>query len=485
MSNDDIPQKLFISYSWTTPPHETWVLRLATELRDSGIDVILDKWDLKEGQDSYVFMEQMVADPEIKKVLLVCDKEYVTKANNRSGGVGTETQIITPEIYRKQDQNKFVAVVTERDESGNPYIPAFYGSRIFIDLSDLGTYSENFDKLLRWVFDQPLHRKPPIGGKPAFLSEEGSAAALATSSPFRRAEDAIRNGRDNATLLVVEYFEKLAAEFEKIRIARNTEDEFDDLVIRSIESFIPYRNEAIKIFLLLALNRNTDETIRVVHKFMESLIPYLDPPSNITQYRENDFDNFKFIIHELYLYAVACFIRHEKFDSAAVLMTDGYYPSDSSVDYGQAMTTFCVFRPYLGSLQYRNNRLKLRRYSLHADLLMQRSRESGIESRDLMQADLLLFLRSLMDNPAAQFGLWWPETLIYAGRQTRPLEIFARSQSAKYFNKMKCLLGIGSKAELVPVINKINANPQSYLPQGGFSISIEHLLGYGRIATEA
>ena len=485
MSNDEIPPKLFISYSWTSPDHEAWVLRLATELRDSGIDVILDKWDLKEGQDSHAFMEQMVADPEIKKVLLVCDKEYVTKANNRSGGVGTETQIITPEIYRKQDQSKFVAVVTERDEAGNPYIPTFYGPRIFIDLSDLGTYSENFDKLLRWVFDKPLHRKPPIGRKPAFLSEEGSAAALATSSLFRRAEDAIRNGRDNATLLVVEYFEKLTVEFEKLRIAQNKEDEFDDLVIRSIESFIPYRNEAIKIFLLLALNRNTDDTIQVVHRFMESLIPYLDRPSSITQWSENDFDNFKFIIHELYLYAVACFIRHEKFDSAAVLMTDGYYLSDSPVDYGQAMTTFCIFRPYLGSLKYRNDRLELRRYSLHADFLMQRSRESGIKFRDLMQADLVLFLRSLMDNPAAQFGLWWPETLLYAGRQPKPLEIFARSQSAKYFNKMKCLLGIGSKAELLPVIKKINANPQLYLPQGSFSISIEHLLGYGRIATEA
>ena len=485
MSNDEIPPKLFISYSWTSPDHEAWVIRLATELRDSGIDVILDKWDLKEGQDSYVFMEQMVADPEIKKVLLVCDKEYVTKANNRSGGVGTETQIITPEIYRKQDQNKFVAVVTERDESGNPYIPAFYGSRIFIDLSDPGTYSENFDKLLRWVFDQPLHRKPPIGRKPTFLLEEGSVAALATSSLFRRAEDAIRNGRDNATLLVVEYFEQLAVEFEKLRIVRNTEDEFDDLVIRSIESFIPYRNEAIKIFLLLARNRNTDETIRVVHRFLEKLILYLGRTKNITGWRDDDFDNFKFIIHELYLYAVACFIRHEKFDSAAVLMTDGYYLSDSPVDYGQAMTTFYVFRRYLRSLKYRNDRLELRRYSLHADLLMQRSRESGIESRDLMQADLILFLRSLKDNPAAQFGLWYPETLIYAERQTRPFEIFARSQSAKYFNKMKCLLGINAKEELVPVINKINTNPQLYLPQGDFPISIEHLLGYGRITTEA
>ena len=92
--NDTIPPKLFISYSWTTPDHEAWVIRFATELCESGVDVILDKWGLKEGHDGHAFMEKMVSDPEIKKVALICDKEYVAKANNRSGGVGTETQII-------------------------------------------------------------------------------------------------------------------------------------------------------------------------------------------------------------------------------------------------------------------------------------------------------------------------------------------------------------------------------------------------------
>src|SRR6202162_1359561 len=110
-SPDAVSPKLFVSYSWTSPDHEAWVLRLATELRESGIDVILDKWDLKEGHDAHAFMERMVTDETIKKVALICDAAYVSKANSRSGGVGTETQIITPDIYAKQDQSKFVAVI--------------------------------------------------------------------------------------------------------------------------------------------------------------------------------------------------------------------------------------------------------------------------------------------------------------------------------------------------------------------------------------
>ncbi len=34
--------KLFISYSWSNPIHEQWVLDLATELRQSGVDVTLE-----------------------------------------------------------------------------------------------------------------------------------------------------------------------------------------------------------------------------------------------------------------------------------------------------------------------------------------------------------------------------------------------------------------------------------------------------------
>jgi SEFIR domain len=44
--------KTFISYSWTSKDHERWVLDLATALRDNGVDVILDKWDLREGHDA-------------------------------------------------------------------------------------------------------------------------------------------------------------------------------------------------------------------------------------------------------------------------------------------------------------------------------------------------------------------------------------------------------------------------------------------------
>ena len=122
--------KLFISYSWSDQAHEQWVLELATELQESGVEIILDKWDLKEGHDSVAFMEKMVTDPSIEKVIIVSDETYAKKADGRAGGVGTETQIISKEVYDQQEQDKFVAVVVEKDEEGKPFLPTYYKSRI-------------------------------------------------------------------------------------------------------------------------------------------------------------------------------------------------------------------------------------------------------------------------------------------------------------------------------------------------------------------
>jgi len=41
MSQDN--PKLFVSYCWSSLEHEQWVLNLATELREAGVDVIFDK----------------------------------------------------------------------------------------------------------------------------------------------------------------------------------------------------------------------------------------------------------------------------------------------------------------------------------------------------------------------------------------------------------------------------------------------------------
>jgi hypothetical protein len=477
---NDVNPKLFISYSWTSAEHEKWVLNLATELRDNAVDVIIDKWDLKAGYDAHAFMEKMATDPSIQKVVIVCDRVYAEKADGRSGGVGTETQIISPEIYAKEDQNKFVAVVTEKDDQGKAFLPVYYRSRIYIDLSDSDLYARNFEHLLRWIYDKPLYIKPELGKKPAFLNDS-TTVALGTSSQAKRALDAIRNNKDYCRGALTEYFEVFTTNFDRFRLIESG-DKFDDKVIESIEQFIPYRNEAIEVFFSLAQYKNTPETVNQVHRFFEGLLPYMFKHESVSTYHEWDFDNFRFIIHELFLYAITGYLKYEQFDSVGTLLRHPFYFERND---SPKTVSFSTIRQYMKSLKYRDERLNLRRLSIRADLLTQRTKGSGISERQLMQSDFVLYIRDCLD--AIRYDVyqqWWPETLLYAERREGAFEIFARGQSQEYFNRLRRLFDIERKADLEPLFQAFKDN-KLRIPTWQFdTFNPEALLGFQLLATK-
>lgn len=472
--------KLFISYSWSNAEHEQWVINLATELRESGIDVILDKWDLKEGHDAIAFMEKMVTDPEIKKVAIICDEKYAAKADGRAGGVGTETQIISREVYENQAQEKFVAVVCEKDESGKAYLPTYYRSRIYIDLSEADRYADNYERLLRWVFDKPLYVKPELGNKPSFLSE-GEHVSLGTTAIFKRCVDAIKNHKAHAAGAFDEYCTAFAENLERFRISKS-DGEIDDAVIKNIEEFLPFRNEAIQLFIVVAQYAPEEQFIQRLHRFFESIVPYMSRSQNVSQSSEWDFDNYKFIAHELFLYALAVLLKHDRIEQANYLLQQQYYLPGNS-DYGRdVMVSFIVFREYMRSLEYRNKRLGLRRLSLRADLLKERCAGTGIDFRYLLQADFVAFMRAEYEAQD-DYKRWWPESLLYLGHFNSPFEIFARSVSKAYFNKSKVLLSIESPKDLEPLLKSYQDGSRS-LPRWefeGFNPAL--LLGYEHLAT--
>lgn len=70
--------KVFISYSWDDKEHEDWVLKLAKDLRcKNGIDIILDKWDMKLGKPLTHFMAHAITDSD--RVICVMTPNYKKK----------------------------------------------------------------------------------------------------------------------------------------------------------------------------------------------------------------------------------------------------------------------------------------------------------------------------------------------------------------------------------------------------------------------
>ena len=163
--------KVFISYAWGSEDYRLKVRSFAKDLMSNGIDVLLDQWSLKEGNDTYAFMEQSATDSTITNVLILLDPIYAEKANERTGGVGTETQIISPEIYNKVNQEKFLPVIFERGENGEIPKPQYLKTMLHFDLSQEEKYDSEYQRLVKRLYGIEIVEKPELGKKPAWLED--------------------------------------------------------------------------------------------------------------------------------------------------------------------------------------------------------------------------------------------------------------------------------------------------------------------------
>lgn len=101
--------KVFISYSHDSDEHKNWVLQLATRLRSNGVDVLLDIWNLRLGQDLASFMEKGLS--KSQRIICVCSENYVKKANDGIGGSGYEKQIMTAELIKDQNTEWIIPLI--------------------------------------------------------------------------------------------------------------------------------------------------------------------------------------------------------------------------------------------------------------------------------------------------------------------------------------------------------------------------------------
>jgi len=155
--------RAFISYSHDSPEHKHWVLEFATKLRASGVDAVLDLWELQPGDDLPAFMERNLSTAD--RVIMICTDKYVLKANAGTGGVGYEKMIVTADLAASIDSNKVIPIIRQ---AGTRHVPTFLRTKLFIDFSRAEQYEFAFDELVRTIHKAPLYVKPDVGHRPDF-----------------------------------------------------------------------------------------------------------------------------------------------------------------------------------------------------------------------------------------------------------------------------------------------------------------------------
>ena len=448
MNTENSNPKVFISYSWSSIEHEKWVVELANKLMSDGVNVLLDKWELKEGQDKYVFMENMVTDSTISKVLIICDKQYQVKADSREGGVGTETQIISEEIYNKVAQEKFIPVIREYEDD-KPCLPIFLKTRIYIDLTTEEKFYDEYEKLLRSIYNQPLEKKPPLGTPPSYIFDN-EPLIFRTSHKVSSFQDSVLKDKKISKGLFTDYLDTLLISLNDFRLDPSDNSiDFDERVLESINKFIPYRDEFIDLVDFICKYTEEEFYFEGIFGFFEKLFPYLYPPPTVNRWYEYWYDNFKFILYELFLYLITSIISNKRFQETNIFLGEYYYFSTKS---GPQKSSYIEFNRHIESLDVtRNRRLELNRTSVAVDQIRERANFKSVSFEEIMQTDFLLYLRSRVSPLDGQHP-WNPRTLVYM-RYGIPFDIFIKGQSKKNFDGIKKILNVQSKDELREIID--------------------------------
>jgi hypothetical protein len=458
--------KVFISYSWSSPEHEQWVIDLATRLMQDGVEVVLDKWDLKEGNDIYAFMESMVTSPDIDKVLIICDRLYKEKADGRQGGVGTETQIITSEIYDSVNQEKFIPIVAERDEKGNAFLPAYIRTRKYIDLSSEDLLIQNYEILLRNIYNRPQHRKPKLGKAPSYLFEDEEV----NSYKFEMLINQIQKNIGKNDLMVKSLITDFTNEFidvlddfciEKIDDINNA----DELIMNKINDMTILRDSFVKFIETIHPIINSD----LLLEFFENLYnKYQSIKNSVSGSYEIQWDHYAFFIRELFVYAVMVLINKQKFDVLGEFLRGTYFIKRYSETVA---ANFSIFDCYLKSLEVIKNKkfeqeTRQRKFSMLADVLINRATLKKYTKEKIVEAEYLLYYISCMLGTDKRY--WFPRSYVYS--RFDKLEFFERLKSRRYFEKYKPLFGCKTLDEFKEIVKNLK-NPY-YQGFGGFSDNI-------------
>lgn len=454
MSTQTNAPKVFISYSWKPVSNREKVIQLAERLSSNYVHVIIDVWDLKVGQDKNQFMEQMVNSPDVKRVLLICNKDYTDKANNRVGGVGIESLIISNEIYSQAAQTKFIPVIFEYDEQNKPYVPTFVNSRIFIDLSNDEVFEENYELLMRDIFDKPSSKRPPLGTPPPYI-ESDELVFLPTAHKVIAIKKALIEEKKNSILFIQDYYDTFIKALDNFKIDEKnlTSENYDDIVLKSINDLTVLRTDFIN-FLETYLSYSIEIDIQRFHTFFERLLDYLLNLEGI-EHQSNTFgsiknDNFRFFFYELFLYFTCTMFNKERFSELGYILFNPFI-----IDIKRSTIqefNFTYFRNYVATLnELRNKKLHMNRISVTADTLKERA-TGKVNFIQMQQADSILYYISLLQNNSNYRRPWFPETTCY---RIYNFPLINKAVSKKFFNKLKPIFNVMSKEELVQKVEEI------------------------------
>lgn len=437
--------KAFISYAWGNEEYQDKVLSFATDLQSAGIEVLFDKWDLKEGHDTYAYMEQSVNDPTVTNVIILLDPIYEKKANNRDGGVGTETQIISPEIYNKTTQEKFLPVVFKRKENGEVPKPAYLKGLLHFDLSKEDNYNDEYQRLVKRLYGIEIHKKPELGNMPSWVTDDSKIETKTITELQNLKSNPNRISQKDDFLGILESLKQSIIDFCDFK-SDNDLDKYIEIQV--------LRDEFLQI---LKYSHSISNSHKIISNFFEDLRAKLEDYSAV----ENKLKCT--LVHEMFIYTIAFYLKQADFTSLKHILGKAYYipkNGERSPEY-----SFYNFYSYNRSIEtIKNTRDNKKYHSGLAQHFIDSFNPLLFSKNELCFADELCYNYSQFGNiPPTWY--WFPVTYIYDGEYNTLLKAFSKKLISKeWANEVSKMFGYKDidefKTAITQKVDEFNNHPR-------------------------
>lgn len=489
-----------VSYAWGSDEQQARVKALVDQLIGDGIDVVFDRYHLRDGDDTDQFMEQVAVRGDVRKVIAICDPLYVRKMNNRQGGSGKEGMIMSQHVYEQlrnsgadktQRERRFIAVIFDRDpdlaESDPGHLPTMFGPMKYIDMSTSERYDQNYDQLLRFLLDKPEFVAPPLGKVPSHLLGDAPtpAAGHAQAQRIRRLVDQDKSA-DGAWRDYLEQVEGVIRAMPPAAKGEQGQASLDfQVVLEEVERFTLVRDGFVAI-LLHSVRQGEVPTAQLT-EFFERLMRVSDQLREAHQkgswiLSAACFYHTEFVLMELVLYMAAVFANENQVESLTEFTEHTFffqrYQETKSASFAELQH---IPEQDMIERAYR----QVSGQNWHSPIgawLIDRATLREVPVETLAQADVLLFLKSSLGGTSQSQGrMWRSRWLCQVGpywERTRSLPIIQRWVSRKRLQPWLPFFGVQSADELRHLLNAAfpNNSFHKYFRDPWESVSLESWL---------
>lgn len=250
-----------------------------------------------------------------------------------------------------------------------------------------------------------------------------------------------------------EFLETIFKELQRTRPDFDKFEHRDDAIVAQIEAATPITYSFIEA-ALLAGKYGSNEAADALYRFFGKVYPLYDIPRGFSgSFYETDFDGFKFLGFEMVVGLVAALMKHDRWDIIGRLLSQDVFADTRN---GNRYVHISELSSYVESLNhFRNNRLKLNRLSVMADVIKERFTKSRLSSLidhiRFMEADYFLFMRTVCRAQPSQvtgflIDVWCPRSCVFLHS---PPSYIVKAESKRFLSELAAAAGFENDSEFV------------------------------------